>query len=146
MPIFLCAWSEVLCYFNELFRLVAGCIWAVTTSSMNNCYCLLRARCMEFMQIQSKGKMCVCVWGCLGIIVFQMSFFHVNHTHTSTHTKRTEQMMVMMIKILSIWRYCVGLVFVCMCVWWWHFFEHFCSLSLMWQVHPSLLGRPSLPI
>lgn len=60
-----------------------------------------------------------------------MSFFHVNHTHTSTHTKRTEQMMVMMIKILSIWRYCVGLVFVCMCVWWWHFFEHFCSLSLM---------------
>ena len=56
----LCAWSELLCYFNELFRLVAGCIWAVTTSSMNNCYCLLKARCMEFMQIQSKGKICVC--------------------------------------------------------------------------------------
>lgn len=80
MPIFLCAWSEVLCYFNELFRLVTGCILAVTTSSMNNCYWLLKAICMEFMQIRSKGRMCL--WGYLGIIAFQMSFFYVNHTQT----------------------------------------------------------------
>lgn len=70
-PISLCAWSEVLCRFNELFRLVAGCFWAVTTSSVNNCYCLLKARCMEFMQIKSKGKkkcVCVCVCVCEGVL------------------------------------------------------------------------------
>lgn len=67
-PIFLCAWSEVLCYFNELFRLVAGCIWAITTNSMNNCYCLLKARCMEFMQIWRKGKCaCLCVFVCVRV-------------------------------------------------------------------------------
>lgn len=66
--------------------------------------------------LKQEENACVCVYVCLcfGIIIFQVSLFHTHkHTHVRTHTQRTEQMMVTMIKILSIWRYCVVAVFLC---------------------------------
>lgn len=50
---------------------------------MNNCYCLLKARRAEFMQIQSKGKI-----SASELVLEELHSFHVNHVHTLKEQNR----------------------------------------------------------